>query len=328
MQVIFDKLNEMLSKIATVEKKEKRNLYDCLNNMLNEVNLKITQEETLRITEYILDFKELNLNNKVPIVSSFLINRPFGNISYIYKKLADEKKSDFIYSIGNYVNIMFDNGFHIDDFAKTKDPLEIEIFKKIMESKKDQGLYFYKWIVRLELLNPDCECLKRVDCDINNYLRNSVLPHEKLDQIAYHLCSKLNESKVDRNGILLDNSECKRSNILFNKIMNNIYIYSDYYQDYHPGTVFVYNQIINLRKKALLSENIFNDDYKNIKSSSQKIISAEYIKQYCFRKIVDSLHITNDKEINGNFILVAMEKELLNNTLSVNELSKKPVRRI
>lgn len=326
MQVIFDKLNEMLSEIATAEKKERRYLYECLKSTLDSVVLKTTEEETLMIVQQILGFKELKLNDKLPIISSFLINRSFNNIRYIYSRLEDDKKDDFINSIGNYVNIMFDNGFQLENYAQTKDPLEIEIFKKIMESKKEKGVYFYKWIAAIELINPNCECLQHVDCNIHNYLKNNELPNERLDQISYHLCSRLNESRVDSNGVIFD--KCKLSKILFNRIMKDIFTHTAYYQNYHPGVVFIYNQIVSLRKKNCLSEDIFNEDYKNIERGSQKIISAQYIIDHCFRKISDLLLVNNNKEINTNSILVAMEKELLNDTLSETQLTKKLQQRI
>lgn len=324
MAVDFDRLTKLFKKISVAEKKDRRNLFENVDRILNAAYLETTKEESLKTVQFVLNFKGMDMNSKASIVSSFLINRNHENISYIYRNINEQQQPDFIVSLENYINLMFENLFYINHYAKIKDPLEIEILNKIMENKKNQGVYYYKWVAMLEMKYPDSEILKHIDLDIHNYLIKSALPSEKLDQISFHLCSRFSEIRVDKDNKIMDKQESKLAHLLFNKIMEDIVKHSEYYKQYHPGIIFVYNQLVNLKKQNFLSQDIFKGEYENIDRSSEKIISMGYLKDHCLNKITERITDRNHKE----FFIIAMEKELLNNNLLSTKGISKNIQRL
>ena len=118
---------------------------------------------------------------------------------------------------------------------------------------------------------------------------------------------------------------------MFNKIMQDINLNTDYYREHHPGVIFIYNFIVSLKNEGNLRSDFFVQEFNFLEDTEKLIPNIDYLKEHCINKIIKATrksNIENEKEENHIYALFEanIEKHILNNNIKPENTvqAKKP----
>lgn len=312
---------KLLDNLSLENKVIREKAQSDIRYILSDVFIKISDEEGLIIAQKVMQSHKLENKEKRSLIFELLINRSFESLMYIYENIGEDKKIDFLKNAGSYFNITLFDIYNLNShyLIKTKKETELELFKNIMDIKKEEGLYYYQLVSMLEANYPKSALLEVCDRNIHNYLNNNTYS-ERSDPISFHLCSRLSSIKVKFNDTINYDKQTLCEKNMFNKIMQDINLNTDYYREHHPGVIFIYNFIVSLKNEGNLRSDFFMQEFNFVEDTEKSIPNIDYLKDHCINKIIKATrksNIENEKEENHIYALFEanIEKHILNNSI-------------